>query len=299
MPCFNAEPFIAAALHSVYAQGWPDLEVVVVDDGSSDGSVELLRAQFPQVRLFQQANKGAAAARNYAITQATGEWIAFLDADDWWLPGKLDAQWRAVSRAQNVHLVYSDWREWPSEKPTPCVGTLSRIEQESKGDEGGAVEGGWLYHELLLDCLIWTSTVLVKRQLLNKLSCFDVSLPIGEDYDLWLRASRITEIFKVKRVLALYRKHPSSITRSPRRENYRAMLIRRAIQQWGYCSPNGRSAAAAAVNNSVAGTWIDFAGGHLSVGNRQLAQYGAVRALQIQPWRLAGWKLLMKALLGM
>jgi glycosyltransferase involved in cell wall biosynthesis len=297
MPCFNAAPFIASALHSVYSQSWPDIEVVVVDDGSSDGSVELLREQFPQVRLFQQANKGAAAARNYAVEQATGAWIAFLDADDWWLPGKLAAQWKGVCEAPNVRLVYSDWREWPCSDPMPDDDLLATLETANRSCGGDAVEKEWLYHKLLLDCLIWTSTVLIERKLLDELGCFDSTLPIGEDYDLWLRASRVTEVLKVNRPLALYRKHPASITRNARQENYRALLISRAIAKWGYLSPDGARVDSASVKNRIAGTWIDYAGVHLAVGNAQLARRGALAAIQLQPWRVSGWKLLAKTLL--
>jgi glycosyltransferase involved in cell wall biosynthesis len=297
MPCFNAEPFIASALDSVFAQGWPDLEVVVVDDGSADGSVELLRAQYPQVRLFQQANKGAAAARNYAVKQATGEWIAFLDADDWWLPGKLDAQWKGLSEAPNVRLVYSDWREWPCSDPMPDDDLLAALQIANRSGDGDAVEKGWLYHKLLLDCLIWTSTVLVERKMLEDLGCFDPALPIGEDYDLWLRASRVTEVLKVNRPLALYRKHPQSITRNPRKENHRAFLINRAIGRWGYSSPDGSAVDPATVRNQIVGTWIDYAGTHLLFGNRGCARRGALSALRLEPWRFSGWKLLAKTLL--
>ncbi|MCB0791851.1 MAG: glycosyltransferase family 2 protein, partial [Flavobacteriales bacterium] len=92
VPCHNAAPWIEATLTSVLAQDWPGLEVIVVDDGSVDDSADRVARRFPQVRLLRQANAGVAAARNAGLKAASGDWVAFVDADDHWLPGKLRVQ---------------------------------------------------------------------------------------------------------------------------------------------------------------------------------------------------------------
>src|SRR5674476_440824 len=85
IPCFNAERYVCAAIRSVLLQEWPQIQIIVVDDGSDDNSAILVRDTFPQVKLVRQPNQGVAAARNRGIELANGDWIAFLDADDVWL----------------------------------------------------------------------------------------------------------------------------------------------------------------------------------------------------------------------
>ena len=105
IPAYQAARYLAAALHSVLTQTLPPDEIIVVDDGSTDGTAAIARA-VPQVRLVQQSNGGAASARNHGVRVASGKWLAFLDADDLWLPDKLAAQ-RALFQAQpELHLVF-------------------------------------------------------------------------------------------------------------------------------------------------------------------------------------------------
>src|SRR5690606_34102704 len=92
IPVYNAEKYLEQTLASIYAQTYPHTEIIAVDDGSSDRSVEILRQHAPRVRLVTQANAGAAAARNRGVREARGKWIAFLDADDLWTPDKLEKQ---------------------------------------------------------------------------------------------------------------------------------------------------------------------------------------------------------------
>ncbi len=302
IPCFNAERWIAASLRSVLAQGWPGLDIVVVDDGSSDGSVALVERGFPQVRVISQANAGVAAARNRGIEAARGEWIAFIDADDWWLPGKLQAQWQALQQAAGgqpaPRLCCSGWGVWPSDTPEPEPALLAEL--AATADDRARWDGpsGWIYPQLLLDCQVWTSTVLAPRALLLEAGGFDPGLRIGEDLDLWLRLSRLTPVLRVPRPLALYRIRPDSITRGAPRANHQGLVIQRALARWGYASPDGSRADPAQVARALAGTWRDYAGAHLAAGNRRQARHGAWQALR-HDWRHAGgWKLMARSLLG-
>jgi glycosyltransferase involved in cell wall biosynthesis len=115
IPCYNAERYVCATIETVFAQGEPDIEIIVVDDGSKDRSVELVRAAFPTVRVVEQPNQGVAAARNHGLRLATGEWIAFLDADDIWLPGKLAAQFTQLDAAPDCRMNYTAWKVWPND----------------------------------------------------------------------------------------------------------------------------------------------------------------------------------------
>jgi glycosyltransferase involved in cell wall biosynthesis len=299
VPCYNAERWIGATLRSVLTQQWAaPLDIVVVDDGSKDGSADLVSREFPQVRLLRQANSGVAAARNLGIAQARGDWIAFVDADDIWLPAKLQTQWDALQAQPGAQMACSSWRVWESTEPEPDPAWLEELSKI--GEPPAAMDvgpSGWIYTQLLQDCQVWTSTVVAKRELFAAIGSFDTSLRIGEDLDLWLRASRVTPIVRVQRPLALYRMHPHSITKGAPARNYQAEVIDRAVQRWGYDSPDGQRARPAEIHRALARTWRDFAGAHLASGSLANARLGAWMAIK-HDWRHAGaWKLLARSAL--
>lgn len=295
IPCYNAERYIGATIDSVLAQGLDDLEIIVVDDGSKDGSIALVRDCFPTVRVVAQANGGVASARNNGIACARGRWVAFVDADDIWLPGKLQAQFAAMAASPACRMSYTAWKVWDCDEPTPSAAFLAELEISAADPARWDGASGWIYPQLLLDCVVWTSTVLVERALLAETGGFDPALRIGEDYDLWLRASRLTPIVRVARPLALYRMHPASITRSMPTDNYRATVVGRAIAKWGLDSPDGGQADAVAVRRQLAKSWSDFAAAHLQAGNLELAGNSARAALRYSITHRAGWKVWMRA----
>jgi glycosyltransferase involved in cell wall biosynthesis len=295
IPCYNAERYVCATIETVFAQGEPDIEIIVVDDGSKDRSVELVRAAFPTVRVVEQPNQGVAAARNHGLRLATGEWIAFLDADDIWLPGKLAAQSAQLDAAPGCRMNYTAWKVWPNDAPRPdpaCLAELQSIAGDAARWQGPS---GWIYPDLLLDCVVWTSTVLAHRSLFDEIGAFDTTLRIGEDYDLWLRASRATQILRVAHPYALYRIHPASITKSPPTDNYRARVIGRALEKWGMQSPDGQLADSNAVHRMLAKSWSDFAGTQYHAGEFEQAKRGAREALRLSGAHLPGWKVLLKS----
>lgn len=294
IPCYNAERYIAAAIRSVLSQEWPDLEVIVVDDGSKDASCELVRREFPQVVLVQQPNQGVAAARNLGIEKASGQWIALLDADDYWLPGKLHAQWKALQSVPGARMAYSAWQVWDSTDAAPSEDYVAQVMRQAGETQRWKGPSGWIYPALLIDCYVWSSTVLVHRAVLDEVGLFDRNLRIGEDYDLWLRASRVTPIVRVAAPGALYRQHLSSITRGVPSENYRGVVVGRALQRWGYQSPDGGVADRRQVNRALAKSWVDFADAQMRVGNLPRARHALWTTLRVD-WRLlAAWKSLAK-----
>lgn len=297
IPCFNAERYVAATLRSVLLQAETALEVIVVDDGSTDGSVAVVEGEFPQVRVIRRANGGVAAARNAGIAAATGDWVAFCDADDIWLPGKLAAQFDAMAGVFGCRMSYTAWHVWISAEPEPSAGLLLQLAEQAADRSRWAGASGWLYPELLLDCVVWTSTVVMQRSLLAEIGDFDTSLRIGEDYDLWLRASRVTPIERVARPLALYRQHPASITRSAPRANYKGRIVQSALSRWGYAGPDGRRMDEGAVRRMLAKTWSDYAAAQLAAGERAGARISVREALRQQPAHAAGWKLLLRSFL--
>jgi glycosyltransferase involved in cell wall biosynthesis len=145
-----------------------------VDDGSADGTESLIRGSYPQVRYLRQANGGVSRARNLGIEAAHGEWIALLDSDDTWLPGKLMAQRETLHRQPGVRLCHTE-EIW--------IRNGRRVNQMKKH----AKSGGYIFRACLPRCIISPSASLLHRSLLEELGGFDELLPACEDYDLWLR----------------------------------------------------------------------------------------------------------------
>jgi len=296
VPCFNAQRYIAGTLQSVFSQAGVTLEVIVVDDGSTDDSVATVRQGFPAATLIQQPNAGVAAARNAGLRAAKGRWVAFIDADDCWLAGKLQTQLKLLAGHPESRLACAPWYVWFSNEPqAPAHWRAGQV------PDGCPVYGrhgdGWLYTELLEGCTVWTSTVMADRMLLADAGGFDTELKVGEDYDLWLRLSRLTPFVRAERPLALYRQHPDSLTRRPPALNYEGRVLAQALTRWGLTGPDGRHANARAVQTSLARTWHDFGAAQTARGAARLGVMGACRALRAD-WRYRpAWKLAAKSLM--
>jgi glycosyltransferase involved in cell wall biosynthesis len=195
VPLYQSRDYVAAALDSVLAQTFEDLEVIVVDDGSTDGGDEIVREysnRERRVRYLRQENAGPAAARNAGISAARASAIAFLDSDDMWLPGKLARQ---LPRLRGDTVVYSD------------AFVLRDRGQIGEERMGASFESDDAFHYLLgTTPTAPLLTTLVHRELLLAHGCFDESLLGPEDYDLWLRLAAAGVRFQhVREPLAVYR----------------------------------------------------------------------------------------------
>ncbi|MBU3759508.1 MAG: glycosyltransferase family 2 protein [Candidatus Omnitrophica bacterium] len=179
IPVFNRRELLPRAILSVIQQRPAPLEILIADDASTDGSCETLERDFPGVRVLRlESNQGPAAARNHALAQAKGRWIAFLDSDDAWMPGKLRAQLDFL-RAHPEYRILQTEELW--------IRNGKRVNPMKKHQK----HGGWIYERCLPLCLISPSAVMIERSLLEEVGPFDESYPACEDYELWLRiASR-------------------------------------------------------------------------------------------------------------
>lgn len=243
MPAFNVKAFIAEAINSVFLQDMPGVEILVIDDGSRDGTADFVEQNFPVVRLFRKENGGSATARNVGLREARGEYIAFLDADDVWLPGKLKAQLDYFEAHPDIAMLGTGFAPWVADADGR-FGDPAALAAGNAVIDPAAVDpdaSGWGYHKMLLDNYVWTTTVMMRRALVEKIGLFDETLRLGQDYDFFLRASRETEIHVLKRVFAVYRQHPGSAIARGADFNYAAHIIRRATGRWGLSSPNGES----------------------------------------------------------
>ena len=197
MPCFNGESFIGEAIESVLAQTYHDMELVIVDDGSTDRSLEIIRSFGNAVRVFTQSNRGPSAARNKGIKEASGEFIAYLDADDYWEPRFAECMVTALTNSTAV-LAYCGWQNIvPDGKSAPPF-----IPPEYE-NEGKLIA-------LLSNASLWPiHATLTRRDVLLEIGGFNEELPACEDYDLWLRLTATHPIIRVEQVLSYYRHHKS------------------------------------------------------------------------------------------
>jgi len=174
IPSYNRAHTLKRALDSVLAQTRPADEIIVVDDGSTDDTEQLVIKHYPQVIYIKQANQGVSAARNRAIKIASGEWLALLDSDDEWLPSKLATQLALLDQQPGHMLVHSD-EIW--------IRNGVRVNQMKKHTK----TGGWIFENCLPLCAISPSAAMIHRGLFTEIGLFDEELPACEDYDLWLR----------------------------------------------------------------------------------------------------------------
>ena len=174
IPTFNRRPLLERALQSVLAQTVPAHEVIVVDDGSTDGTAEMVASQFPEVGLVRQKNRGVSAARNVGIRASAGEWIALLDSDDEWLPSKLERQLEELKAEPDYDLCHCD-ELW--------IRKGVRVNQGRRHRKAG----GWIFDRCLPLCAISPSAAVVRRSVFDEIGFFDEQLPACEDYDFWLR----------------------------------------------------------------------------------------------------------------
>jgi hypothetical protein len=209
----------------------------------------------------------------------------------------LQQQLEVMRATPDCRMSYAAWQVWPSESPEPQPGELKALAARANDRAQWSGPSGWIYPELLLDCYVWTSTVLADRHLFREIGVFDPQLRVGEDYDLWLRASRVTRIERIARPYALYRQHPHNITRRVPAANYKAEVVQRALGRWGLTGPDGRAMDRKRVHGMLAKTWSDFAAAQLGAGARSAARGSAMRALRLEPKHLAAWKLLIKSCL--
>ena len=178
IPTCNRADLVLRALASVRAQTRPPSEILVVDDGSTDATVERIRAAFPEVTLLEQKNRGVSAARNTGIQKARGAFIALLDSDDEWLPQKLDRQLAAIEKANDNDTLLCHTDEiW--------IRGGRRVNPMKKHQK----YGGRIFERCLPLCVISPSSVLLHRSLFETIGLFDEDLPVCEDYDLWLRVT--------------------------------------------------------------------------------------------------------------
>jgi glycosyltransferase involved in cell wall biosynthesis len=199
IPAYNAQKTIRETIESVLNQTFKDFELIVIDDGSQDSTVEIVSAfSDPRLRLFSYPNAGVSATRNRGLAQANSEFISFLDADDLWTPDKLEAQLKALQANPQAAVAYS-WTDWIDES------------SQFLRPGGRITVNGNVYDKLLLrDFVESGSNPLIRRQALAQVGGFEQSVSPAEDWDMWLRLAACYEFVIVPSPQILYRISPGS-----------------------------------------------------------------------------------------
>jgi glycosyltransferase involved in cell wall biosynthesis len=220
IPAYNAMTYLPETVESVLKQTFTNFEVLIINDGSSDHIMQwVTEISDSRVRLISQENQGLPGARNTGIAQAQGEYVAFLDADDWWEPTKLEKQVRCFDERPAVGLVYT----W-----TALI--------DASGKPNGRVFASYLegnvWEQIVVDDMISNgSSAMVRRCCFETVGVFDPNLTSAEDRDMWTRLAACYPFAVVKEPLTLYRQHPNSMTKNRQRmiQNLR-QVIEKAFQ---------------------------------------------------------------------
>ena len=201
VPCYNVEHRVRRALDSVLCQTHQDFSIYAVDDGCTDNTVQVLKTYAPRCILISQAHSGPAAARNRAIRESVSPFVAFIDADDEWLPDKLERQLALLRQNESLGMVCST-----------CLisGAGSKEDRHIVVDNVPHI--GRLFKHLVRNCFVFTPSVVVRRRCLQEIGLFHEELPVSEDFNLWLRIAARWDIAIVPEVCAIVNKRPGSLS---------------------------------------------------------------------------------------
>jgi glycosyltransferase involved in cell wall biosynthesis len=268
IPAYNAAWCVGKAIDSVLAQDYRDFEIIVVNDGSTDDTATVLSAYGDAIRVVHQANGGLSNARNTGIREARGERIAFLDADDWWLPGKLEKQMTLMESRPQLGF----------------TSTTARVE-----DPDGRLVNIWACAQWQGSFLIHLfgsnadvagsgSAVIANRNLFNQVGAFDESLRSLEDIDMWMRLAAVADYACLEEPLVVILKRPGSMSRNL--EVMREAAIR-VMQKNRHLLPTSHQGAY--WRACMAGIHGDYAKWRYRAGQRKVALLEVARLFRLAP----------------
>jgi len=268
VPTFNRMPWLQSSLQSVLEQTYSNLDVIVVDDGSTDSTPEFLASTPSNVRCFRQENHGAAAARNLGLQHVRGELIAFQDSDDVWHPHRLERGIAVLADNPDVGLT--------------CGGArLVDVNGNDLGKGYKPMPSGNVTQELFSDCFITMPTVLVRRSVTDQAGMLDASLKVNEDYTYWLRVSLLTEFASIDEPLVDVRRSANSLSQQNPAEN--ACIALHSLEHF-YNELGGRDAICPKVASCrLARLSFVAARAQLRAGCREKARELFARSLSYRP----------------
>jgi glycosyltransferase involved in cell wall biosynthesis len=292
MPVLNGRRFIDEAIGSIAAQTYKDVELVVVDDGSTDDTrqhVDAFRDRLEIRYVRHESPRGIAPSMNDGVRHATGAFIAFLDHDDAWFPEFLATQVSHLEQHPDVGMVHSDFQ---------TIDVEGRIIEASVAAARGRTRpSGQVFRELFMDSFIVGNSVLIRRECFDRLGLFDESLRWG-DYHMWLRIAKHYRVDYTDKVLVKYRQHPTQSTRSTGGRPDEKPVGLRVIESIIELYPDvARELGAATVRRRIASFYFDLGYGWFLKGEPARARVCLRRALALRPSDMRCLKLFAATLL--
>jgi glycosyltransferase involved in cell wall biosynthesis len=271
IPAFNVSKFIEESVQSVLGQTYRPIEIIVVDDGSTDGTSSVLEKYSDTIKVVIQENAGAGAARNRGILEATGEYVAFLDGDDVWFSAKLEKQIEVFKRNKDVCLVSGK---------ADCMDASGAAMDEDLNFRGDVYNRAMNFYEDLLfkGNPIWTSSVVVKKAALHTAGLFDESKKRSQDYDMWIRLAENNHFYILSEKLGQYRWLRSSLTHRDIGSEYEAQLEILKKHSWRFQSDQYRK--------RLADVYFNWAGTEFCYGTVRRGTELTMKSLQLDPFEV-------------
>lgn len=248
IPAYNREYMVGNAIESVLSQSYTNLELIVVDDGSTDDTRNVARSfADDRIRLIETDHRGAYVARNTGIENSRGEYIAFLDSDDVWLPGKLAKQMRVAERNDVAFVSTNGFMLSEGEKGYRMEFMLSTGNNDYRGK---------CYRELLKQNFISTSSVMMSKSIFDDVGPFIAENRGRLDYEMWLRVAKKYEIDYISQPLFLYKVHADRLSSNTIARLHDRLYVYHLEEE--RCSQSGWKAEAYIAKCSIAKTWLSF-----------------------------------------
>jgi glycosyltransferase involved in cell wall biosynthesis len=274
----NYGPYLANAIESVLAQTYRDFCIILVDDGSTDSTVDVALAYADRCVYVRQANGGTPSARNCGIRLSESPYVAFLDADDEWAPAKLERQMEVLTERPKAGMACSDFS---ISGPQP----IDSYFRHCRGPMDGRV-----FRAFLRQCWVLASTVVVRRECLHEVGLFDESLAVCDDLNLFLRIASRWQVASVREVLVKKCNHAANVTSSTSVGLALGSMCA-ALEQVKSACPDLPAGEWLALERTLAWKYYDYASHLLNQGDRQAARARFREALQHNP---AHWRALAK-----
>lgn len=280
IPVFNCKDYLARCIESALAQTHQQLEIVAVDDGSTDGSADVLASYANRLIVVAQANAGPSAARNNGVRHSSGDYLAFLDGDDLWDPRKTELQLAILKAHRKAVAVYCDHRSVDADGRV--LGATGALEHPRSS--------GRMLEDLIRGQRIKSpSVVMVRREAFEAVGGFDPILRYSEDYDLWLRLAAQGPILYQVDTLASYRVHGGNVSLGPGRELKECVGNLHALEKLVFGNPGVDRVACELAREKLFFTAMDLGWMRRRAGDAREAVAAYRRALALNPASPRAW----------